>query len=294
MDSSRSDRIALLLMAVTVLLWGVNWIIMKVMVQYVGPFDLVVLRYALAFVVMLSIQVAKGVPIRFPPFWLTAGIAVFQTTAFQCLAQFALITGGVGHVAMLAYTMPFWLLLFAWAFLGDRPSWQHGLAFALAGLGLVAIMGPWHGLGGLTSSLLALGSGLGWAIGTAMSKLMFQRHRVDVLNLTTWQMLLGALFTFPFALVVPQQPIQWQLESILGIIYMGVLASALGWVLWLVVVQRVAATLAGMSTLGVPVLTVLLAWLVLGEDPSAAELTGIVLMMLGLVVVNRVPLKHRG
>src|SRR3546814_15841371 len=88
------------------------------------------------------------------------GMALFQTTAFQCLAQFALITGGAGHVVMLAYTMPFWAALFAWAMLGERPSRRHMAAFALAAFGLLAVLAPWDGLGTLLSSALALGGGI--------------------------------------------------------------------------------------------------------------------------------------
>jgi len=60
----------------------------------------------------------------------------------------------------------------------------------------------------------------------------------------------------------------------------------LGWWLWMSVVRRVSATVAGMSSLGVPVLTVLLAWLFLSERPSAGELAGVAFIMAGLVIVN--------
>ncbi|NYT65141.1 EamA family transporter [Alcaligenaceae bacterium] len=292
MTSESSDRGALLLMGLTVSFWSVSWIVMKFMTVYIGPFDLVMMRYILAFAVLFVLLLVTRQSLRFPPFMLTLGIAVFQTAAFQCLAQLALMSGGAGHVVMLTYTMPFWVVLFAWVLLNERPKVRHVVAFVLAGLGLVAVIAPWQGLGTLTSSLLALAGGACWGLGTVLAKIMMQRHSPGVLNLTTWQMFLGVVLVWPMTLIIPQPPILWEPQLILGISYMAVIASAGGWWLWLSVVQRVSATVAGMSALGVPVVTVILAWLILSEQPTGLELIGITLIMVGLVVINR-PTKRR-
>lgn len=289
MTSESSDRGALVLMGMTIAFWSISWIVMKFMTTYIGPFDLVMIRYILAFAVLFVLLLLTRQSLRFPPFKLTLGIAVFQTAAFQCLVQLALMSGGAGHVVMLAYTMPFWVVLFAWMFLGERPKSRHLVACVFAGLGLIAVIAPWQGLGTLTSSVLAVAGGACWGLGTVLSKIMMQRHSPDVLNLTTWQMLLGAVLIWPITILIPQPTIVWEPELILGIGYMAVIASAGGWWLWLSVVQRVSATVAGMSALGVPVATVILAWLILSEQPTGVELVGITLIMVGLVVVNRPP-----
>lgn len=289
MNANQTDRGALFLMGITVVLWGFSWIVMKHLSSFIGPFDLVMARYGLAFVALFIILVATRQSLKFPPFWLTVGIGIFQTAAFQCLCQLALVSGGAGHVVMLAYTMPFWVVLFAWLLLGERPARRHVVAFALAGLGLVAVIAPWEGMGSIEGSLLALGGGMSWGLGVVLTKIMFQRHGVGVLNLTTWQMFLGTLLTLPVALLLPQQSIVWGPDLVWGIAYMAIMASALGWWLWLSVIRRVSATVAGMSSLGVPVLAVALAWLLLGETPTLLELVGIALIMLGLVVINLVP-----
>lgn len=289
LKAKQTDRGALFLMSVTVVLWGFSWIVMKHLSNFIGPFDLVMARYGLAFVVLFIILLATRQSIKFPPFWLTVGIGVFQTAAFQCLCQLALMSGGAGHVVMLAYTMPFWVVMFVWLLLGERPARRHVFAFVLAGAGLMAVIAPWRGMGSLESSLLALGGGMCWGLGVVLTKIMFQRHGASVLNLTTWQMFLGALFTLPVALLLPQPEIVWGPDLFWGIAYMAILASALGWWLWLSVVRRVSATVAGMSSLGVPVLTVILAWLLLAETPTTLELVGIVLIMAGLVVINLGP-----
>lgn len=289
LNKSRVDHVALSLMALPVAIWGSGWVIMKALVPFIGPFDLVVLRYALGFLTLLAIVLVTKRSLAFPPFWLTMGIAAFQTTAYQCLVQMALIAGGTGRVVMVAYTMPFWVALFAWMMLGDRPTPRHWVGFSLAAVGLFTVVSPWQGLGGIGSTLLALAGGVAWALGTVFSKMMFQRYRPDILSLTMWLLLLGTVMAMPFAWLMPQPTIVWTLDTVLGIIYLGVFASAAAWALWMLLVRRVAPTVAAMSSLGVPVTAVIMAWALLGERPTGIELVGIVLMLAGLVVVTLVP-----
>ncbi len=286
MKAGEVDRGAMSLMMLTVVLWAFSWIVMKHLSTLIGAFDLVMVRYMIAFVVLLAIMLISGRSPKLPPFWLTLGIAIFQTTAFQCLCQLALLSGGAGHVVMLAYTMPFWVVVFAWLLLGDRPSRMHVIGFLFAGLGLVCIIAPWQGMGSIYGSLLALTGGASWGLGAVLSKMMFKRHAPDVLNLAVWQMLLGAVLTWPFTRIFPQAPIVWGADLYWGLAYMGVFASAVGWWLWLSVVQRVSATVAGMSSLGVPVLAVLFAWWFLDERATSWELAGVAMIMAGLVVVT--------
>lgn len=286
MNAGQPDRGALLLMVLTVTLWGASWIVMKYMSTMIGPFDLVMVRYGIAFVTLLAVALATRQSLAFPPFLPMLGIAVFQTTAFQCLCQLALVTGGAGHVVMLAYTMPFWVVLFAWLLLGDRPGKWHVAGLAFAAVGLLCVIAPWEGLGSLAGSLLALAGGASWGLGTVLAKKMFQRYAPNVLGTTAWQMLMGAVLTWPVTQAFPQQAVVWEPALFWGLAYMGIVASALGWWMWLTVVRRVSATVAGMSGLGVPVLTVVLAWLILGERPTPLEIAGIVSIMTGLVLVN--------
>ena len=280
------DRGAMSLMLLTVVLWAFSWVAMKHLASLIGPFDLVMVRYIIAFVVLLAVMLVTGQPLKLPPVWFTLGIAIFQTCAFQWLCQMALIGGGTGHVVMLAYTMPFWVVLFAWWLLDERPTYRHIAGFVFAGAGLVAVIAPWHGMGSLGGSLLALAGGICWGLGATLSKMLFKRHAPDVLNLAVWQMLLGALLSWPLTRIFPQRDIVWSADLYWGLAYMGIMASAVGWWLWLSVVRRVSATVAGMSSLGVPVLAVVFATLFLGEQASRSELVGVALIMTGLVIVT--------
>ena len=120
--------------------------------------------------------------LRPPPLGWTVAIGLLQTHAVQRLATLALSVGGAGKVSVLVYTMPFWLLLLAWLFLGERLRGLQWPAVALAFAGLVLVVRPWD-IGGALSGVLACAAGLAWAGSALLVKLLQRRTRVDALSL---------------------------------------------------------------------------------------------------------------
>ncbi|EIL92043.1 MULTISPECIES: DMT family transporter [Rhodanobacter] len=291
--SPSPSRGALSALFVTILIWAYSWVVMKQVLAYAGPFHFAALRYLLGAAVLFGALLLSRQSLRPPPLLPTLLIGLCQTTAFQGLEQWALIGGGAGHVALLAYTMPFWAVLLAWLVLGDRPTRRHWIGVGLAAIGLLCIIEPWHDLGSALSTTLAIAGGAAWAAGTVLSKRMFQRHAPSVLNLTAWQMLLGGVALGAIALAVPERAIEWNAAFVAGLAYSVLLASSLAWWLWSIVLQRLPTTVASISSLGVPIVSVLLAWLILHEQPSMMELLGIVFVLAGLVAVSGVGAKRR-
>ena len=228
-SSLSSHRGALLALGVTVLIWAYSWVVMKQAMAYAGPLDFAALRYLLGAGVLFVALLLSGKSLRPPPLLPTVLIGLCQTAAFQGLEQWALIDGGAGHVALLAYTMPFWAVLLAWLVLGDKPTVRHWLGLTLAAVGLLCIIEPWHAMGSVLSTTLAIAGGAAWAGGTVLSKRMFQHHAPELLNLTAWQMLIGALVLGMVALAVPQRAMVWNWPFIAALAYSVVLASSLAW-----------------------------------------------------------------
>lgn len=286
MLSHSPQRGALFALLATILIWAYSWVVMKQVLAYAGPFDFAAMRYLLGAAVLFGALVLSRQSLRPPPILLTALIGLCQTAAFQGLEQWALIDGGAGHVSLLAYTMPFWAVLLAWLLLGERPTRRHWFGVGLAAIGLICIIEPWKDLGSALSTTLAIIGGAAWAAGTVLSKRMFQRHAPSVLNLTAWQMLIGGLALAVVALLVPEREIDWSIAFIGGLTYSVLMASSLAWWLWSIVLQRLPTTLASISSLGVPIVSVLLAWLILHEQPSRMALIGMVFVLAGLVAVS--------
>jgi drug/metabolite transporter (DMT)-like permease len=286
MARSASRTPALVALVVLTLIWSYNWIVMKQVLRYSGPFDFAALRYVFGSVVLFAVLALRRESLQPPPLLPIALIGLAQTMGFQALVQLALVDGGAGKTALFAYTMPFWAVLLAWLVLGERPARAQalGLVVALAGLGL--ILEPWRGIGSASSALLAVGGGVCWAIGVVLSKRLLARGGIGLLSLTAWQMLAGTAGLVAIALVAGEPAPRWTGYFIGALAYNAVLSSGLAWWLWTLVVDRLPTAIAGLSSLAVPIFGVLLAWSLLGERPSAMESAGIVLIAVALLAVT--------
>ena len=85
---------------------------------------------------------------------------------------------------------------------------------------------------------------------------------------------------------MPERPIEWSGWFIAALAYNAVLASGLAWLLWSIVVERLPANIAGLSSLVIPIAGIGFAWWLLGERPSATEAIGIVLIGAALALVS--------
>lgn len=288
---------ALFALAAMALLWGYNWVIMKNVLAYVGPFDFSALKVVFGAVTLFLVLAVTRRPMRIAALPRVILLGVLQTGAFSILIQLALIDGGAGKTSILVYTMPFWVIPMAWFAFGERIRGLQWIALTLAGLGLALILEPWSASGSPASSLLALSGGLCWALAAIVVKWIRRDYDLDVLSLTAWQMLFGALALCIVAWMVPEKPIETTPYFYGALLYNAVVATGLAWFLWLFALQHLSAGVAGLSSLGVPVVGVLAGWLQLGERPSGWELVGMLLIAAALLVVSlrgmRRPGRHK-
>jgi len=277
-QAARSRDLGVLALVVLGPIWGYGWVATKVALGYSQPFTFAALRIVLTVVCLFLMLIATRRSLRPPPLGYTTAIGLLQTTAFVGLIIVALHSGGAGKVAVLCYTMPFWLLLLAWAFLGERLRGTQWLAVILAFAGLVLVVAPWQ-IQGVTSSVLTVAGGLAWAASAVVVKLMQRKHQVDVLSLTTWQMTIGMVPLIIVAVLTYSGGPEWTTGFIWGLSYTVLLANALAWVLWLYALRTLSAGAAGLGTLAIPVVGVVAAWLQLGDVPTLVEGVGMILIV---------------
>jgi drug/metabolite transporter (DMT)-like permease len=275
------------------LIWGYNWVVMKETLRYAGPFDFNALRMALGSVFLFAFMAWKREPLR-PPFpaW-TAILGVVQTALGTGLIVWALETGGAGKTSILVYTMPFWILLLAWLVLDEKVRGALWVPIVMAFCGLVFILEPWALGGTAQSKMLAVMSGVCWAAGAVIVKLMGKGRKLDLIRLTTWQLIFGALPLVPVALLVPSQPIDWSPYFIGSIAYNSILVCGVAFLLWTYVIDRLPAGVAGLGTLAVPVIGMTGSRVQLGEQIAFWEGWGIALVVAALALLSVMRLRER-
>ena len=271
-------------LALLALVWGYNWVVMKIAVGYGGPFSFAAIRTfggALA-LFALALATRKRLRPEHPAayFW----IGLFQTGFFMALVVLATVTAGAGQVAMLTYTMPLWVSLMAWPALGERIGPVAAVAIAVAFAGILCMVGPRAAIG--LPEALAVGAGFSWAIGIIISKRLQARVRVDVFSMTMWQMLFGGAVLVVAALLVPERATQWSMPYVWAVAYNIVFATALAYYLWTYVLVELPARTASMGTLANPVIGAIGAWITLHEVPTPLQGTGMLLILSGLSILT--------
>lgn len=282
--SSRNELSAIGALLALALIWGYNWVQMKIAVQYAPPFPFAALRICLGSVSLLLALTILGKPIAPKEMRGTAWVGLLQIAGMYGFTTWALVSGGAGKTSVLVYTMPLWTLVFAWIVLKERVSRVQWVAIALSITGILFILEPQNLGGTLTSKILAILAGMSWAGGAIVAKQVRQTVELDLLSFTTWQMVAGAIPLLVIALLVPDKPIVWSGPFIVALIYTVIPGTAIATLLWLFVLNRLPAGTAGLGLLLNPVVGVLAAWIQLGEQPGAMEAVGMLIVALALVL----------
>jgi drug/metabolite transporter (DMT)-like permease len=266
--------------------WGYTWVLAKQALEYAPPFAFAAERCvggALALFVALKLM---GRPFKLIAPGATFTIGLFQMTGFMAFSTWALVEGGPGKTAVLIFTMPIWTLLIAGPILGERVRGKQWLAAASTLTGLVLIIEPWSMQSSLFSKFLGVMAALCWAIGTVLIKRLRSRQLIDLLSLTTWQMLIGSVPLVLLAVLVPEHATDWTAAYIGILAFMSVISTALCWWLWITLLDRVPAWEASLSVLGTPVVAIVSSRLMLGEDFKLSEMMGILLIGTGLALLS--------
>ena len=282
LHSRRSAFVALALLA---LLWGTNWIAMKLALEHAHPVVFNAQRTFLAVAVLFGALLLRGGAMAPPPWQALFVTAFFQTTVNFGATTLALAGGGAGRTSVLVFTMPFWTLLIAWPVLHERVRGAQWLAIALAGLGLLLVVDPLHWAGELAPKMWAVISGFGWAAGTVALKHYQRDGRTDLLGFVAWQMLVGAV---PFAVLPLVQAFpdtQWSVAQVLLLAHVGVVSTAVGFLAWIEILRWLPAGTASLNMFAVPVIALLASMAVFGERLTGTEWAGIGCIAAGLAVL---------
>lgn len=276
------------------IIWGYNWVVMKQAVQFASPFQFAAIRTFFGSIVLFILIFVTKRPLALKEFPTMLVLGLLQSCGFTGLLIWALVEGGAGKTAVLTYTMPFWVMLFAWPMLGEKIQGWQWLAVLFALFGMVLIFDPLHIKSDGFSMFLAVCSGVSWAISAIVSKKLHQRApHLDLLNLTAWPMFLGSIPIVVIAFILPAQPMQWTLTFVFAVLFNVLLSGCLAWVLWLYALQRLQAGVASMASMLAPVIGVIAAWIQLNEVPNSYELIGMVFISLSLVTISGISIiKH--
>ncbi|MBQ9275486.1 MAG: DMT family transporter [Succinivibrio sp.] len=267
------------------LIWGMNWVVMKLGNGYFSPVLFAALRFGLCVFIMLPLTliVDRSLPPRalWPYVALTGAMQIAYNNAVM---QLCIANLGSGLSAVLNYTMPLWVALLAALFLGESLSIRKIAGLLISLMGLVLILNI-EFQGSALYVLLALSASLVWAAASIVVKRKLTS--MSMLSLTAWQIVAGAALLLPAAYFSGQTAYTVSGGAALCLLYNVLLASALAFFLWSDLLRRMAASKLAACSLCIPVVGVTGSVVFLDERLTLSMALGMGLVLLGIWAVLR-------
>jgi drug/metabolite transporter (DMT)-like permease len=281
-----SDWAQLLLLGA---LWGASFFFARITIREIEPLTLVFYRVVIAAVALHLWLFLRGVSFRpalsrAGPFMLLALLNNIVPFSLIFLGQTAI---GAGLAGILNATTPFWAIIAANVFTPDEkitPAKLAGIGLGIAGTAVMVGPGLFAGLGAPAwAQFCVLGAAFSYGLAAVLAR-RFRDLPSDVVaagQFTASTVVMAVLVGIGASAVTTASPTSW-----MCVVALGLLSTALAYILYFNLINSAGATNASLVTLVVPVGAILLGALFLGETLDGYELAGIGLIGLGLLTID--------
>jgi len=276
----------------TVLIWGFNYAIVKMTFRYFHPIAFNAVRFTVSSAAMFLVLKMRGEGLRIAShdirriLWLG-----FITNAFyQFLFVLGLARTGAGNGALIMALSPVFAFLIGVAMGRERFSRGvlMGIIMSLAGVAAIVAFGS-EGIsfaGSWRGDLLMMAASLCWGWQSAESTRLLGKY--GPIRLTVATMIAGTAMMVPMSLpwIIAQPwpsiaPIAW-----LGLGYSALLSIAYGYFVWAHALNTIGVARTSVFNNLTPIVALLAGWLLLGENPVASQMAGVVLVLVGVFIVR--------
>lgn len=283
-----------LLMFLTVLLWAINVSVLKIGVRVMSPHGFNAVRLGLAataYLAVLAVSRGKFTLARKGDGWKAAGLGLLGITGYQVVFIQAIARMNASTASVIMGTSPIFIALLATAVGKERISLAGwiGIAVSVAGFLLVVsgenggLVFTWEAMGG---AVMILAANAFWAAYTVFSKPVLGRN--SAFRLAAVGTIAGTVAYLPFAArdlaAVDWARIPWQGWG--AILYSGLVAIFLCFVLWYQSVQAVGSAKTGVYGNLTPVLAILFAGVALGERLTVLQAAGAAITLFGVYLTR--------
>ena len=273
--------------------YGSSYVVSRIALDYVGPATLSLLRLLIGSLVLVPLALAQrreGVRFSRADRWNIFWMGLIGFAAAFAFGNWGLAKSTATNAALLITVEPVALILFSPLVLGERLTRREGVGAALTVLGAavivvngvpgvsVALVPHWRG-----DTLLVL-SGLSYVAYSLFGRDVLARH--PAVPVTAWSILWGTAAMIPFAAaewMEGHRPV-WTQSAVLATLYLGVVITALGYLLWNWALERVEAPRLAVFVNIQPLVGALLGVLVLHETLTVYTVAGGLLIVLGVHV----------
>jgi drug/metabolite transporter (DMT)-like permease len=278
-------------------IWGGMYVVSKYVLDFVPPFTLVWLRYAIAFVVLFGIlkvhQYKTKARLSFrKQDWLLLGWIGFIGYFVSISLQFIGTKLSDAHTgALITSATPAFIVLFARLVLHEWITLRKAFALLLATIGVVIVIGL-DNSGGTSfwGNMMLVGAALTWALLSVYVKVASTRF--SALTITTYAILFALLFTTPVMIwELYEQPVSFpSMIVVFGVLYLGIISTAGAFFLWNKGMEMMDAGIGSLFFFFQPLVGAVFGFLFLHEQIAASFYVGGLLIIIGVFIAVKHPI----
>jgi drug/metabolite transporter (DMT)-like permease len=280
------DRSVLLALGVTIVIWASAFAAIRAGLEGYTPGHLALLRFLLGSALLVVYAAATRMP---PPAWrdvpavLLGGLLGFF--GYHTGLAFGEVTVEAGAASLIIASVPVFTALLAAAFLGERlgPLGWTGTAVSFCGVALISL-GEGGNLGIDPGTLPILLAAVSESLFFVFQKPYLARY--GSLRFTTYAIWAGTLAMLVFAPGLVGAVAEAPLGATLSVVFLGVFPTVVAYLALGYAFARMPASNATSFLYLVPALAFLVAWVWLGEEPTALSVVGGAVALTGVVLVN--------
>ena len=278
-----------------VIFWGASFVATKISLQYVTPSTVVWLRFTMGVVILgLTVILNKQFSLPHGRDWGYFALLGFLGITFhQWLQSTGLLTARATTTAWIITSTPIFIALLGLIVLKERLVWSQVGGIILASFGVLLVVTKGNlttltaGKFGTPGDFLVLISAVNWAVFSTLSRSGLKRHPSTLMMF--YVMSFGWLFTsilfFASSGINQISSIPWR--GWIAIAFLGVFCSGIAYIFWYDALKVLPVAQTGAFLYLEPIITVIVAALMLGEALLLATLIGGITILVGVWLVNR-------
>jgi drug/metabolite transporter (DMT)-like permease len=289
------QRSAILKALFSVTVWGASFVATKVALVEAAPITVVWLRFAMGVVILgLAVKLRGQFSLPKGKDWGYFALLGFLGITFhQWLQSTGLVTAQATTTAWIVASTPIFMALLGFIVLKESLRWEQVLGIVLATFGVLLVVTKGNlsalarGRFGTPGDILILISAVNWAVFSALSRSGLKRLPAThmMFYIMTFGWLFSSVLFFATPNLKPISHISW--NSWLALVFLGVFCSGIAYIFWYDALQALPVAQTGAFLYIEPIVTVIVAAIILSERLLFATLLGGIIILIGVWLVNR-------
>ncbi|WP_278281315.1 DMT family transporter [Tepidibacter mesophilus] len=272
----------------TVTMWGLSFLSIKITLNVFGPMTLATLRFLIASIILFVVMRVKepNTKLKREDIKSMAMAGVVGVAMYYCFENYGIKYISSSQASLIVGTIPIFSLMADSVVLKNKLSFNNFIGVLASMIGIYFIIGGNIRLESneLLGYALMFGAVFSWVFYNYTTKSLFEKY--SQLAIVFYQIIFGTMILFPFSLFENNK---WELLDkvvVYNFLYLALFCSAIAYVLYMYALENLGSTVTTLYLNFAPIVTVIGGYFIFDEVISKNQIIGSILIVLSVYIVN--------